>query len=119
MTARPKHAYIRSKHLMVAYRAIPCQHCGRDDGTVCGAHSNQGAHGKGKGIKADDHQAASLCHSCHMELDQGRALSEMERLAMWRKAQAKTFQTLLARGLWPVEVPFPEIDTSLLEQYQE
>lgn len=115
----PKHQYVRSKKLMAAYRMIPCQNCGRDDGTVCGAHSNQGAHGKGKSIKADDNQAASLCHTCHAELDQGRHLSEQERKTMWEKAQSKTFQELLARGLWPVDVPFPEIDTSHLGVWQE
>lgn len=110
----PKHQYIRSPKLMEAYRKIPCQRCGRDDGTVCGAHSNQGQHGKGKGIKADDNMAASLCHACHMEIDQGSKLSEIERVQEWTKAQAKTFRELLARGLWPVGVPFPVIDNKLL-----
>jgi hypothetical protein len=114
----PKHQYIRSPKLMEAYRKIPCQRCGRDDGTVCGAHSNQGQHGKGKSIKADDNQAASLCHRCHTEIDQGSKLSEAERVVEWSKAQAKTFRELLARGLWPVDVPFPEIDTSLLGRYE-
>jgi hypothetical protein len=115
----PKHEYVRSKRLMAAYRLIPCQNCGRDDGTVCGAHSNQGRHGKGKGIKADDNQAASLCFACHLELDQGRGLSEEERQTLWAKAQAKTFRELLARGLWPVEVPFPNIDTAHLEKWKD
>ncbi len=60
MTARPKTEYIRSNKLMLRYRMLPCQNCGANDGTVCGAHSNQSKHGKGKGIKASDQYAASL-----------------------------------------------------------
>ena len=65
----PKHQYIRSPALMKAYREIPCQHCGIEDGTVCGAHSNRGADGKGRSIKADDNKCASLCYRCRAELD--------------------------------------------------
>ena len=105
----PKREYIRSKQMMAAYRLIPCQHCGRADGTVCGAHSNQGEHGKGRGIKADDNQAASLCHGCHCELDQGPRLTREERMTLWAQAQARTVRVLLSRGLWPVNVPIPDI----------
>lgn len=105
----PKHSYVRSQKLMDAYRRIPCQHCGRDDGTVCGAHSNQGAHGKGRGIKADDNRAASLCSLCHHAIDQGRILTAAERLAVWWDAHVKTVRTLLAHGLWPANVPVPDI----------
>ena len=115
MTARPKFQYVRSNRLMRAYRMIPCQNCGAFDNTVCGAHSNWAEHGKGKSIKASDHYAASMCAKCHHQLDQGKDLSEQERREMWSKAHAKTFRELLARGLWPVDVPFPEIDTSFLE----
>lgn len=104
----PKHQYIRSRKMMEAYRLIPCQRCGRADGTVCGAHSNQGQHGKGRSIKADDNQAASLCHSCHYEIDQGSSLSRDERTKLWEQAQAKTVRELLSRGLWPMNVPIPD-----------
>lgn len=111
----PKHQYIRSNKLMRAYRMIPCQNCGAFDGTVCGAHSNQSMHGKSMGRKADDNMAASLCHTCHSELDQGKHLTEAQRVEMWNKCHAKTFRELLARGLWPVDVPFPEVGKELLE----
>ena len=52
-------------------------------------------------------------------LDQGRDMTEDERKAMWTKAHAKTFRELLACGLWPVDAPFPEIDTTLLGKYEE
>ena len=103
----PKFDYIRSPRLMQAYRKIPCQSCGVDDGTVCGAHSNQAEHGKGRGIKASDVYAASLCHACHMAVDQGRSMSRQERLTVWTYAREKTVRELVRQGLWPMDVPVP------------
>lgn len=108
MTSFAKFDYIRSPTLMQAYRKIPCQACGIDDGTVCGAHSNMAEHGKGRGIKASDDQAASLCHRCHTEVDQGRTMSRTERVRVWTDARAKTVAELVRRGLWPAGVPVPE-----------
>ena len=108
MTAFLKHAYVRSKKLMQAFRQIPCQNCGRDDGTVCGAHSNKQADGKGRGIKADDNKAASLCHECHTELDQGHHLTRQQRETMHADAHRKTVAELLRRGLWPLDCPIPD-----------
>jgi hypothetical protein len=109
----PKREYVRSKALREAYRLIPCQHCGRDDGTVCCAHSNWGVHGKGKSIKADDSRGASLCSTCHVPLlDQGSQLSRAERQAMWWAAHVKSVTLLLERGLWPRGVPVPDLSTN-------
>ncbi len=91
---------------MRAYRAIACQHCGKDDGTVCGAHTNFGG-GKGRAIKADDNLCASLCHACHMMLDQGNKLSKQERIDLWTEAHQKTVQELIEHGLWPENIPKP------------
>ena len=110
--AVPKHEYVRSRALMKAYLLIPCQNCGNDDGTVCGAHSNFGAHGKGRGIKADDNRAASLCWTCHTRLDQGHLLSAAERFAMWWAAHVKTVRELVRRCLWPAAVPVPDLELS-------
>lgn len=107
--------YVRSKPLMLAYRRIPCQHCGVDDGTVCGAHSNLSIHGKGRGIKAHDNRAASLCHACHMAVDQGRSLSRSEREALWLDAHEKTVRELLRIGLWPMDVPVPDLSVLQLD----
>lgn len=93
--------YLRSPALMRLYRTLPCQHCGIDDGSVCGAHSNQSIHGKGRSIKAGDQYCASLCHACHLALDQGRSMSRAERTQMWDAAHAKTVAALQARGVWP------------------
>lgn len=92
---------------MHAYRKIPCMNCGVDDGTVCGAHSNWG-NGKGMGIKSSDY-CASLCRACHFEIDQGHRLSKDERLTLWTRAHHKTVRELLAQGLWPMDVPVPDL----------
>lgn len=113
MTARPKYTYVRSPRLMAAYRAIPCQNCGREDGTVCGAHSNWAEHGKGRGIKASDVFCASLCHRCHMEVDQGRTMSRTERAEVWTEAHVKTVDELVRRELWPKDVSVPETNQPL------
>jgi len=97
----PKTTYIRSSKLMQAYRKIACQNCGIDDGTVCGAHSNQAKHGKGRGIKASDIYCASLCHACHMAVDQGRSMSRQERESVWESARERTVAALTSLGLWP------------------
>jgi hypothetical protein len=108
----PKHEYIRSEALMRAYRLIPCQNCGADDGTVCGAHSNWAEHGKGRSIKADDNRCASLCHTCHGMLDQGSILGRAERMALWWNAHIKTVGELQARSLWPERIPIPDLTWS-------
>ena len=106
-----KHEYVRSAALIKAYRLIPCQHCGRDDGTVCCAHSNWGF-GRGGSIKADDNRGASLCAACHVPvLDQGSKLSRAERQSMWWDTHVKSVRLLLKHGLWPTDVPVPDISS--------
>ena len=80
----------RNKKLLEILRQSPCQECGREDGTIVAAHSNQLRDGKGRGIKADDYRVAALCYSCHMELDQGKSLSKAERVEIWEEAHRKT-----------------------------
>ena len=108
-----KHNYVRSKKLREAYRLIPCQHCGKDDGTVCCAHSNFSVHGKGAGIKADDSRAASLCAACHVPiLDQGSKLSREDRRSMFWSAHVRSVRELVSRGLWPQDVAIPDVSKS-------
>lgn len=92
-----KFTYIRSKPLMALYRTIPCQYCGIDDGTVCGAHGNSHEMGKGRGIKASDEFCASLCHKCHFEIDQGNTYTRTEKELIWNLAHAKTARLLKQR----------------------
>jgi len=89
----PKTKYLRDKKRLQACRSLPCQHCGAEDGTVVAAHSNEGIHGKGRGIKASDEFVAALCFTCHANLDQGR-MSKQERTEMWQKAHEKTILLL-------------------------
>lgn len=104
----PKFEYVRSKALMQSYRQLPCQNCGAADGTVCGAHSNWHQHGKGRGIKASDVYAASLCFHCHGELDQGAAMDDAQRKQFWWRAHVLTVAALVNRGLWPAVIPVPD-----------
>ena len=94
---------------MQAYRMIPCQMCGADDGTVVGAHSNQSKHGKGRGIKASDVYCASLCSLCHHQIDQGFLYTQEIKRDLWDEAHKKTMRTLEALELWPSEINKPEL----------
>jgi hypothetical protein len=85
----PKTKYLRDKKRLEACRSLPCQHCGAEDGTVVAAHSNEGIHGKGRGIKASDEFIAALCFTCHANLDQGK-MNKDEKFQMWRNAHKKT-----------------------------
>jgi hypothetical protein len=88
----------RNNKLLEVLRQSPCQHCGRQDGTIVAAHSNQLRDGKGRGIKAHDHRTAALCYWCHMELDQGKNLSKTEREELWENAHRKTIGWLFENG---------------------
>ena len=88
----------RNKLLLEVCRVLPCQHCGVQDGTVVAAHSNQLRDGKGRGLKAHDYRIASLCFSCHAELDQGSKLDKSERVEMWEAAHRKTIGELFENG---------------------
>lgn len=107
----PKHEYVRSEALMKVYRMLPCQFigCGIEDQSVCGAHSNWGW-GKGRGIKADDNRCASLCFMHHMEIDQGKHLTDYEKRQLWFDAHRKSVQKLVILKLWPKDVPVPSLD---------
>jgi len=106
----PKMNYIRSRKLMSAYRQIPCQICGVNDGTVVGAHSNQSKHGKGRGIKASDIYCASLCHKCHHTIDQGTFYNEDEKRDLWNIAHAATVNELLRHDLYPKGIKYESIE---------
>ena len=80
----------RDRKLLDVIRQSPCQTCGREDGTIVAAHSNQLRDGKGRGIKAHDYRIAALCHACHSEIDQGAKLSKAERIETWEEAHRRT-----------------------------
>lgn len=103
-----KTQYVRSRQLLMAVASLPCQHCGRQ-GMTQAAHSNQSVHGKGRGIKASDIYAAALCAYCHAELDQGKKWDQEQKATVWGDAWRKTVRTLLNEGMWPKNVPVPDI----------
>ena len=78
----------RNKKLLELARIVPkCGICNKhNDGTLVGAHSNQLRDGKGRGLKAHDYRIASLCFTCHSELDQGKNWSRQEREQKWEQA---------------------------------
>lgn len=57
--------------------------CRNDPETVVPCHSNQGAHGKGMGLKADDEKTCPGCFWCHREIDQGIRFCKEEKFAFW------------------------------------
>lgn len=87
-------ANYRNKRLLEACRELPCQVCGRQDGTVAAAHSNRQIDGKGTGIKANDYRIAAMCAMCHFEIDNGSNLSREERQDMWETAHRQTIGAL-------------------------
>lgn len=89
----------RNQYLLERVRESACQHCGRRDGTIVAAHSNQQRDGKGMGIKAHDYRIAALCHACHFKIDQGTDLTKSERREMWEEAHRKTIGWLFENNL--------------------
>jgi hypothetical protein len=88
----------RNKKLLEITRQLPCQLCGKQDGTVVAAHSNQQRDGKGTGIKAADYRVAALCYGCHMELDQGKLYIKSRRIELWEEAHRNTIGALFEQG---------------------
>jgi hypothetical protein len=89
----------RNAKLLKEVAKLPCQHCGLDDGTTVAAHSNQLRDGKGRGLKANDYRIATLCFSCHANLDQGKELDKSQRIEMFEEAHRKTIGELFERGI--------------------
>ena len=88
----------RNRKLLDAARQLPCQHCGIQDGTIVAAHSNQLRDGKGRGLKASDYRIASLCYTCHTEIDQGKRLNKAERVQMFEDSHRSTIGEFFERG---------------------
>lgn len=85
----------RNKKLLEITRQLPCQLCGKQDGTVVAAHSNQQRDGKGTGIKSSDAMIAALCYNCHMELDQGKLYLKVRKIELWEDAHRNTLKYLI------------------------
>jgi hypothetical protein len=88
----------RNRKLLDVLRKSPCQACGRSDGTIVAAHSNQLRDGKGRGIKSHDYRVAALCYNCHMELDQGTKMDKNQRVQFFEDAHRSTIGWLFENG---------------------
>jgi hypothetical protein len=84
----------RSKKLLELCRQLPCQVCGRNNGTVVAAHRNEG---KGMGLKVSDALVCSMCFECHSEMDNGKILTKDERRDMWNRAFISTMKEFIER----------------------
>ena len=87
------------KILQLAKECPACMLCGKpNQGDVVAAHSNQLKDGKGMGIKAHDYRIAYLCHTCHMDIDQGHELTKAMRQDRWEMAHRRTIGWLFDAG---------------------
>jgi len=89
----------RNPKLLRAVASLPCAYCGRQDGTVVAAHSNQLRDGKGRGLKAHDYRVAALCFRCHHDIDQGKHLGKEARRELWEEAHRASIGALFEAGL--------------------
>ena len=77
-----------------AIRKMICCACGADAPSQA-AHSNFYAHGKGRGIKADDRYTLPMCHSCHSDLDQNLSQQTRQQQLDWFERKLKFINEVL------------------------
>ena len=104
----PKFAYFRSDKHLRNVASLPCQLCGVHDQTQA-SHSNQAIHGHGRSIKASDAFTAAICVREHAQIDQGRQMSQDERVARWTLAYHRTVREMLKQELWPLKLAIPDL----------
>ncbi|MDN4019657.1 putative HNHc nuclease [Acinetobacter pittii] len=83
---------MRDAKRLKAIRLLPCVVCGRSP--VDAAHSNQGAHNKGLGIKADDKYTIPLCRQHHIEYDQIKTMTREQAVEWFDRMLEKTNRML-------------------------
>ena len=83
---------MRDLKRLAAIRKLPCVVCGRSP--VDAAHSNQGAHNKGLGIKASDEFTIPLCRQHHIEYDQFQKMNRSQSVEWFDKMLEKTERML-------------------------
>lgn len=77
--------------------------CIHDQATTVACHSNQLAHGKGRGLKAHDYMSVWGCHACHSWLDQGPALRQekVDAFDLGHKRQVKQWRWMAQNMVCP------------------
>jgi hypothetical protein len=105
-------SYRNRKVLNLAHRVTACQFllpvCQGASVEGCEpAHSNQSAHGKGKGLKADDSQHVAACPRCHRLYDGqlGYVMPREDAVRLFNAARSRTF-ALYAKNGWLDEVGY-------------
>ena len=83
---------MRDAKRLAAIRKLPCVMCGRTP--VDAAHSNQGAHNKGMGLKACDSKTIPLCRHHHQEFDQFQKMNRSQSVEWFGKMLEKTERML-------------------------
>lgn len=83
---------MRSTKRLNEIRALPCVRCGRTP--VDAAHSNQGIHNKGMGLKACDSKTIPLCREHHIEYDQLLTMTR-EQAVIWFDAMLEKTERML------------------------
>lgn len=98
----------RNKKILAHANGRSCTNCGAQDGSVVAAHSNQGIHGYGKGIKSHDCYVAFLCGNCHSWLDRASIgvdptgwymPTREDKVKMFNLAMNKTLLVLFRDGI--------------------
>ena len=104
---QPKAEFVRCEAYRRLVAAMPCKACGIQ-GYSQAAHPNTG---KGAGIKTDDRECFALCcdrpgvQGCHPKFDQGALYPKLVRQALEPAWSADTRRYLIARDLWPKNLP--------------
>lgn len=97
---------------------------GEEGSTTVAAHSNQMAHGKGKGLKAEDCFTVWSCYKCHSLFDQGGSFSREEKNDLFYEALLRQIEewrkiaTNPALKPWKVEAARQVLD-HLINLYRE
>ncbi|MDI9738995.1 hypothetical protein [Acinetobacter baumannii] len=83
---------MRDAKRLAVIRKLPCVMCGRTP--VDAAHSNQGIHNKGMGLKACDSKTIPLCRQHHIEYDQLLTMTR-EQAVIWFDAMLEKTERML------------------------
>ena len=83
---------MRDSKRLAAVRSLPCVKCGMHP--VDAAHSNQGKHSKGMGLKASDKFTIPLCRKHHIEYDQLLTMTRSEAEVWFDRMYEKTNRML-------------------------
>ena len=92
----------RSPKYTQAAKGQSCVRCGKDDGTIVGAHYTgfrQHAYGKGRGIKGSDITIADLCYDCHYYFDNPDEYKSVDRSEEFQHCVLLTIIRRLAAGV--------------------